>query len=259
MAARDDPVSEGTDPGAATPPAPTAQQQQPRMQEASYLALPSDGDQPVQLANPLLNAAFSNNPLAAVYLGLQQLNQQATLYSTVTQSSVYTTTDTVFQTKLVSFYDGRRTRTRTLSESLSTTERTLTSYVTSVVPYLNTQALQLQQLQQQQLQQLIGTQLGVVPTQPPAPRYTTVTSTHTTVTTGTSYSSKIYTLIYNAFSTRYRTVTSSSSYVTTLTVTSTSSYLVQPKAPPEALAPQQRVLAPHTVAPAMPSQLVAAA
>ncbi|XP_037276160.2 uncharacterized protein LOC119169162 isoform X2 [Rhipicephalus microplus] len=245
--------------GAATPPAPTAQQQQPRMQEASYLALPSDGDQPVQLANPLLNAAFSNNPLAAVYLGLQQLNQQATLYSTVTQSSVYTTTDTVFQTKLVSFYDGRRTRTRTLSESLSTTERTLTSYVTSVVPYLNTQALQLQQLQQQQLQQLIGTQLGVVPTQPPAPRYTTVTSTHTTVTTGTSYSSKIYTLIYNAFSTRYRTVTSSSSYVTTLTVTSTSSYLVQPKAPPEALAPQQRVLAPHTVAPAMPSQLVAAA
>ncbi|KAL3190076.1 hypothetical protein MRX96_020400 [Rhipicephalus microplus] len=245
--------------GAATPPAPTAQQQQPRMQEASYLALPSDGDQPVQLANPLLNAAFSNNPLAAVYLGLQQLNQQATLYSTVTQSSVYTTTDTVFQTKLVSFYDGRRTRTRTLSESLSTTERTLTSYVTSVVPYLNTQALQLQQLQQQQLQQLIGTQLGVVPTQPPAPRYTTVTSTHTTVTTATSYSSKIYTLIYNAFSTRYRTVTSSSSYVTTLTVTSTSSYLVQPKAPPEALAPQQRVLATHTVAPAMPSQLVAAA
>ncbi|KAL3190078.1 hypothetical protein MRX96_020400 [Rhipicephalus microplus] len=219
--------------GAATPPAPTAQQQQPRMQEASYLALPSDGDQPVQLANPLLNAAFSNNPLAAVYLGLQQLNQQATLYSTVTQSSVYTTTDTVFQTKLVSFYDGRRTRTRTLSESLSTTERTLTSYVTSV--------------------------LGVVPTQPPAPRYTTVTSTHTTVTTATSYSSKIYTLIYNAFSTRYRTVTSSSSYVTTLTVTSTSSYLVQPKAPPEALAPQQRVLATHTVAPAMPSQLVAAA
>ncbi|KAL1439166.1 hypothetical protein MTO96_047383 [Rhipicephalus appendiculatus] len=244
--------------GAAAPPPPTAQQQ-PRTQEASYLALPSDGDQPVQLANPLLNAAFSNNPLAAVYLGLQQLNQQATLYSTVTQSSVYTTTDTVFHTKLVSFYDGRRTRTRTLSESLSTTERTLTNYVTSVVPYLNTQALQLQQLQQQQLQQLIGTQLGVVPTQPPAPRYTTVTSTHTTVTTATSYSSKIYTLIYNAFSTRYRTVTSSSSYVTTLTVTSTSSYLVQPTAPPAAAFAPQQLLLPPTVAPGAPSQPVAAA
>ncbi|XP_075547066.1 uncharacterized protein LOC142580131 isoform X1 [Dermacentor variabilis] len=250
--------------GAGAPPPPTPQQQ-PRTvsQEASYLALPSDGDQPVQLANPFLNAALSNNPLAAVYLGLQQLNQQqATLYSTVTQSSVYTTTDTVFHTKLVSFYDGRRTRTRTLSESLSTTERTLTSYTTSVVPYLNTQALQLQQFQQQQLQQLIGTQLGVVPTQPPAPRYTTVTSTYTTVTTATSYSSKIYTLIYNAFSTRYRTVTSSSSHVTTLTVTSTSSYLVQPTAPPAAFAPQlAQALAPATtVAPALvPSQPVAAA
>lgn len=251
--------------GAGAPPPPTPQQQ-PRTasQEASYLALPSDGDQPVQLANPFLNAALSNNPLAAVYLGLQQLNQQqqATLYSTVTQSSVYTTTDTVFHTKLVSFYDGRRTRTRTLSESLSTTERTLTSYTTSVVPYLNTQALQLQQFQQQQLQQLIGTQLGVVPTQPPAPRYTTVTSTYTTVTTATSYSSKIYTLIYNAFSTRYRTVTSSSSHVTTLTVTSTSSYLVQPTAPPAAFAPQlAQVLAPAaTVAPAaVPPQPVAAA
>lgn len=228
------------------PPAPTPQQQQhlqARTLEASYLALPSDGDQPVHLANPLLNAAFSNNPLAAVYLGLQQLNQQpATLYSTLTQTSVYTTTDTVFHTKLVSFYDGRRTRTRTLSESLSTTERTLTSYVTSVVPYLNTQALQLQQLQQQQLQQLIGTQLA------PTPRYSTVTSTYTTVSTATSYSSRIYTLIYNAFSTRYRTVTSSSSYVTTLTVTSTSSYQIQPTAP--AFAPQQlaQVLAPAAVA-----------
>lgn len=234
------------------PPAPTPQQQQQlqaRTLEASYLALPSDGDQPVHLANPLLNAAFSNNPLAAVYLGLQQLNQQqpATLYSTLTQTSVYTTTDTVFHTKLVSFYDGRRTRTRTLSESLSTTERTLTSYSTSVVPYLNTQALQLQQLQQQQLQQLIGTQLA------PTPRYSTVTSTYTTVSTATSYSSRIYTLIYNAFSTRYRTVTSSSSYATTLTVTSTSSYQIQPTAP--AFAPQQlaQVLAPAAAVAAPPA------
>ncbi|XP_077561263.1 uncharacterized protein LOC144176031 [Haemaphysalis longicornis] len=230
------------------PPAPTPQQQhqlQARTLEASYLALPSDGDQPVHLANPLFNAAFSNNPLAAVYLGLQQLNQQpVTLYSTLTQTSVYTTTETLFHTKLVSFYDGRRTRTRTLSESLSTTERTLTSYSTSVVPYLNTQALQLQQLQQQQLQQLIGTQLA------PTPRYSTVTSTYTTVSTATSYSSRIYTLIYNAFSTRYRTVTSSSSYVTTLTITSTSSYQIQPTAP--AFAPQQlaQVLAPAVAAPA---------
>ncbi|XP_077517050.1 uncharacterized protein LOC144127923 isoform X2 [Amblyomma americanum] len=232
--------------GPASPPAPTPQQQArtAAAQEASYLALPSDGDQPVQLANPLLNAAFSNNPLAAVYLGLQQLNQQATLYSTVTHTSVYTTTDTVFHTKLVSFYDGRRTRTRTLSESLSTTERTLTSYATTVVPYLNTQALQ--------LQQLIGQPL----TQPPAPRYSTVTSTYTTVTTATSYSSKIYTLIYNAFSTRYRTVTSSSSYVTTLTTTSTSSFLVQPTAP-AAFAPQLAQVLAQAAAPTVAPVAVA--
>lgn len=222
--------------GAAAPPPPTPLQQvrtiqlqspQPSSLEASYLALPSDGNRPVQLANPLfsLNAAFSNNPLAAVYLGLQQLNQQVTLYSTVTQSSIYTTTDTVYHTKVVSFYDGRRTRSRTLSESLSTTERTLTSYSTTVVPYLNTQAFQLQQLQQQQLQRLIATQLT-----PAAPQYSTVTSTYTKVTMATSYSSKIYTLIYNAFSTRYRTVTSSSAYPTTLTITSTSSFQIQPTA-----------------------------
>uniref|UniRef100_A0A147BBJ4 Putative mucin-5ac n=1 Tax=Ixodes ricinus TaxID=34613 RepID=A0A147BBJ4_IXORI len=205
------------------PPAPTPLQQlqSPSSPEASYLALPSDGNRPVQLANPLLN-----NPLAAVYLGLQQLNQQVTLYSTVTQSSVYTTTETVYHTKVVSFYDGRRTRSRTLSESLSTTEKTLTSFSTAVVPYINTQALQLQQLQQQQLQRLIATQLPQLTK--PMPQFSTVTSTYTTVTTATSYSSKIYTLIYNAFSTRFRTVTSSSAYKTTLTVTSTSSYQIQP-------------------------------
>lgn len=205
------------------PPAPTPLQQlqSPSSPEASYLALPSDGNRPVQLANPLLN-----NPLAAVYLGLQQLNQQVTLYSTVTQSSVYTTTETVYHTKVVSFYDGRRTRSRTLSESLSTTEKTLTSFSTAVVPYINTQALQLQQLQQQQLQRLIATQLPQLTK--PTPQFSTVTSTYTTVTTATSYSSKIYTLIYNAFSTRFRTVTSSSAYKTTLTVTSTSSYQIQP-------------------------------
>ncbi|CAN7975229.1 unnamed protein product, partial [Ixodes persulcatus] len=157
------------------------------------------------LANPLLN-----NPLAAVYLGLQQLNQQVTLYSTVTQSSVYTTTETVYHTKVVSFYDGRRTRSRTLSESLSTTEKTLTSFSTAV----------------QQLQRLIATQLPQLTK--PTPQFSTVTSTYTTVTTATSYSSKIYTLIYNAFSTRFRTVTSSSAYKTTLTVTSTSSFQIQP-------------------------------
>ncbi|XP_064482743.1 mucin-2-like [Ornithodoros turicata] len=216
------------------PPSNSLRTRSPSSLEASYLALPSNGN--LQLSNnPLisLGQAFQNNPLAAVYLGLQQLNQQITLYSTVTHTTVYTTTDTVFSTKVVNFYDGRRTRSRTLSESLSTTERTLTSYSTAVVPYLNTQALQLQQLQQQQLQQLIATQ------QPP--QFSTVTSTYTTVTVATSYSSKIYTLIYNAFSTRYRTVTSTGTYPTTVTITSTSSFQIQPTAqllPPQ-IAPAQ--------------------
>ncbi|XP_035224674.1 uncharacterized protein LOC118197290, partial [Stegodyphus dumicola] len=191
------------------------------------------------LSNSLLSlgAALQQNPLAAVYLGLQQLNRHATLYSTITKTSTYIHTDTIYSTKVVSFYDGRRTRTRTLSESVSTTEKTMTSLTTTVEPYLNTQLFQ----QQNHFQQLLGgTQLGTG-TGPqllaPPPQYSTITSTYTTVTTATSLSTRIYTLIYNAISTKFRTVTSTSLYETTITATTTSQVPITITAPPGGVFP----------------------
>ncbi|XP_055942557.1 uncharacterized protein LOC129972444 isoform X2 [Argiope bruennichi] len=190
------------------------------------------------LSNSLLSlgAALQQNPLAAVYLGLQQLNKQATLYSTITKTSTYVHTDTIYSTKVVSFYDGRRTRTRTLSESVSTTLKTMTSLSTTVEPYLNTQLFQ----QQNQLQQLLGgSQMGGTGPQllAPPPQYSTVTSTYTTVTTATSLSTRIYTLIYNAISTKFRTVTSTSLYETTITATTTSQVPIAITAPPGGVFP----------------------
>lgn len=219
-----------------------------------YLQLANSGTMPLdQLgSNPLLSlsAALSQNPLAAVYLGLHQLNRQVTQYSTITKSSEYTTTETVYSTKVVRLYDGRQTRYRTLSEPISTTEKVVTSYTTTVEPYINTQAL----VQQQQLQQLIGnTQL--VPSIQPL-KTSTVTSSYTTVTTGTSYSTKIYTLIYNAFSTKYRTVTSTSTFPTTIATYSTSEFVVRTPvsvAPALPIIPQQPVqVQPPVLAPQPP-------
>lgn len=195
----------------------------------SSISLPTEatpGNISPHLSNPLLSlgAALSNNPLAAVYLGLQQLNAQMTLYSTVTEVSTFVTTDTIYNTKTIRFYDGRSTRFRTVSEPLSTKKRTVTTVMTSVQPYINTQALQ----QQQQLQKLIAaTQLS-----PPRPQMSTITSVYTTVTTATSLSTRIYTLIYNGFSTKFRTVTSSTLYPTTVTVTSTKEVPLSPTQPP---------------------------
>ncbi|GIY17180.1 DUF4758 domain-containing protein, partial [Caerostris extrusa] len=186
------------------------------------MIMPSGGNAPAQLTNPFLSLgnALSNNPLAAVYLGLQQLNAQMTLYSTVTDTSTYLTTETFYNTKTIRFYDGRSTRYRTVSDPISTKKRTVTTTVTSVQPYLNTHALQ----QQQQLQKLIGaTRLT-----PPEPEYSTITSIYTTVTTTTSLSPRIYTLIYNGFSTKFRTVTSTTMYPTTVTITSTTKVPIAP-------------------------------
>ncbi|GFS71105.1 DUF4758 domain-containing protein [Trichonephila clavipes] len=186
------------------------------------MVAPSAGNTPPQLTNPFLSLghALSNNPLAAVYLGLQQLNAQMTLYSTVTDTSTYVTTETFYSTKTIRFYDGRSTRYRTVSEPTSTKKNTVTTTITSVQPYLNTHALQ----QQQQLQHLIGaTRLA-----PPQPEYSTITSIYTTVTTTTSLSPRIYTLIYNGFSTKFRTVTSTSMYPTTVTITSTTKVPIAP-------------------------------
>lgn len=206
----------------------------------AVVPLDHSGSVPLDLSNPLisLGVALQRNPLAAVYLGLQQLNQQVTQYSTKTKTSTYVATDTIYSTKVVSFYDGRRTRTRTLSESISTIEKTMTTYTTTVEPYLNTQLFQ----QQHQLQQLIGNQLtggSAAPLQlaPPPPQFSTLTSTYTTVTTATSLSTRIYTLIYNAISTKFRTVTSTTLYETTITTTKTSEVPIAITAPPGGVFP----------------------
>ncbi|OQR75399.1 hypothetical protein BIW11_08443 [Tropilaelaps mercedesae] len=168
------------------------------------VSLPSNN-----ILNELQNA-LQKNPLAALLLGLSSQLQPS--LQTVTRSSTYVTTDVLYHTRIVSFYDGRRTRSKRLSDSTGKAERTLTTYTTEVITVQPTQAFPFPFLLQ--------------PT--PSASYSTVTSMYTTVTTGTSYASKIFTLIYNAFSTRYRTVTSSSTYPTTMVVTSTSSFLVQP-------------------------------
>ncbi|CAL1269761.1 unnamed protein product [Larinioides sclopetarius] len=185
------------------------------------MIVPSSGNAPPQLSNPFLSLGNAlNNPLAAVYLGLQQLNAQMTLYSTVTDTSTYVTTETLYSTKTIRFYDGRSTRYRTVSDPTATKKRTVTTTMTSVQPYLNTHAIQ----QQQQLQKLIGaTRMA-----PPEPEYSTITSIYTTVTTTTSLSPRIYTLIYNGFSTKFRTVTSTTMYPTTVTITSTTKVPIAP-------------------------------
>lgn len=184
------------------------------------ITMPVSGNPQPQITNPLLSFghALSNNPLAAVYLGLQQLNAQMTLYSTVTDVSTYVTTETIYSTKTIRFYDGRSTRYRMISDPISTKKNTVTTTVTSVQPYLNTHAIQ----QQQQLQKFITA------THPLQPQYNTVTSTYTTVTTATSLSKRIYTLIYNGFSTKFRTVTSTTLYPTTVTLVSTTKIPVVP-------------------------------
>ncbi|KAF8786072.1 hypothetical protein HNY73_007837 [Argiope bruennichi] len=112
----------------------------------------------------------------------------------------------------------------------------MTSLSTTVEPYLNTQLFQ----QQNQLQQLLGgSQMGGTGPQllAPPPQYSTVTSTYTTVTTATSLSTRIYTLIYNAISTKFRTVTSTSLYETTITATTTSQVPIAITAPPGGVFP----------------------
>ncbi|XP_067135748.1 mucin-2-like [Centruroides vittatus] len=184
--------------------------------ESSYTPIVSSSTSlPIKYANnPLLSlgAALSQNPLAAVYLGLQQLNRQVTLYSTITKTSSYVTTDTIYSTKTVRYFLGGTSRVKKITEPVSTTVRTITSTTTSLEPYLNTLAFQ---QQQQHLQQLIATQM------PLPPQFSTITSSYTTVTTATSYSTRVYTLIYNAISTKYRTITSTSLYPTTVTLYST--------------------------------------
>lgn len=194
----------------------------------------------IDLNNPLvLGAALQNPGLAAMYFGLQQLSQQATQYTTVTKPTEFLATDTVFNTKVLSFYDGRQTRTRTITEPASLVTRLVSTMTTEVSPVINPQYL----VQQAQLQRIFATQLlnqknpdqgketnlfalAASAVQPQIPnnfnanqniKPSTVTSTHVTVITTTETATKVYTLIYNAFSTKFRTVTSTNVFPTTVT------------------------------------------
>ena len=195
--------------------------------------------QQFDMNNPMFLAAALQNPqLAAVYLGLQQMKQQqqqqqqqATQYNTITKPTTYITTDTVFNTRVVSFYDGRSTRSRTLIEPAGTTEKIVTTFTTEVIPVVNNN-LALQQFQAQaQLQNVLGTQF-MAPQFQMTPSMSTVSKTVTTVTDSTSTKTKVYTLVYNAFSTRYRTVTSTSIVPTTITTVITSTIPVANTASP---------------------------
>lgn len=187
--------------------------------------------QQFDLNNPLMLAAVLQNPqLAALYLGLQQMNkqQQATQYQTITKPAKILQTETLYNTKMVSYYDGRQTRSRTILEPTGTTERMVNTYTTEVVPVMNNQFA----MQQAQLQNMFATQLGVLPQFQMTPtaklQSSTILKTITTVTDSTMTKSKVYTLVYNAFSTRYRTVTSTSITPTTVTTVLTETIQISP-------------------------------
>jgi len=248
---------------------PTAPSMMMNMQATDALLMPSIGNlngllnspsntntafgPQIDLNNPLvLGAALQNPALAAMYFGLQQLSQQATQYSTVFKPTQVTSTNTVYATKTISFYDGRATRTRTITEPASSSTRVLQTTVQEVQPVINPQVLvqqaQLQRafasqllqqqnsnnnVQQQNAQQLMSSLFGPPPQQSNLNtnplqnvfqnqnqnniKASTVTESVTSVSTATSISTKVYTLIYNALSTKFRTVTSSSVFPTTVT------------------------------------------
>lgn len=200
----------------------------------------------IDLNNPLvLGAALQNPGLAAMYFGLQQLSQQVTQYTTLYKPTETLSTEVIFSTKTLSFYDGRQTRTRTITEPASTTTKLVSTTIQEVQPVINPQVLvqqaQLQRAfasqllngqngnnfnlnsmnlfsqpsgQQQQLQQRLQASQG---SGYPQMQSSLITDSITTVTTATATSTKIYTLIYNALSTKFRTVTSTSLYPTTVT------------------------------------------
>ncbi|KAH9394753.1 hypothetical protein TYRP_004810, partial [Tyrophagus putrescentiae] len=207
--------------------------------------------QKFDLNNPLLLAAVLQNPqLAAVYFGFQQMKQQQQQapqqYNTLTVPTQVLQTETIYNTKVVSFYDGRTTRSRTILEPSGTTERVVNTFTTQLVPIMNgnsnsnnQQQQQLAAMQQAQLQNaLMGTQMGMPMGAMQMPQFqmtptiqsSTMLKTVTTVTEATMTKSKVYTLVYNALSTRYRTITSTSVTPTTITTVLTETVQV-PVAP----------------------------
>lgn len=182
--------------------------------------------QKFDLNNPLLMAAVLQNPqLAAMYFGFQQMKQQQQQqqYNTLTKPTQVLQTETIYNTKVVSFYDGRTTRSRTILEPAGTTEKLMNTFTTQLVPIMNPNP-QIAALQQAQMQNAFATQMGMpmgmqMPQfqMTPSMQSSTTVKTVTTVTEATMTKSKVYTLVYNALSTRYRTITSTSVMPTTIT------------------------------------------
>ena len=134
----------------------TASNQQPVI-ETSINNLPFLNKM-IDLNNPLIiRAALQTPRLAAIYFGLQQLQQQATSYNTITKPTTSLTSSTVHQTKKISFYDGRQTRTRYLTDSGVLVTSTITILTTEVLPIANSQILS----QQSKLQQMFANELLV--------------------------------------------------------------------------------------------------
>ncbi|KPM07560.1 hypothetical protein QR98_0060570 [Sarcoptes scabiei] len=203
--------------------------QQSSLPQASSLLPTNQLAQQFDLNNPLLLAAVLQNPqLAALYLGLQQMKQQATQYNTIAKPTSVMQTETLYNTKMVSYYDGRQTRSRTILEPIGTTSKLVQTFTTEVVPMMNPQYA----MQQAQLQNMFATQLGGIMPQfqmtPTIQPTTTMLKTLTTVTDSTMTKSKVYTLVYNAFSTRYRTITSTSIVPTTVTTVLTETIQINP-------------------------------
>lgn len=112
----------------------------------------------IDLNNPLIvRAALQNPKLAALYFGLQQLQQQATTYNMITKPTTSLTSSTVHHTKKISFYDGRQTRTRYLTDPGILVTSTLTVLTTEMVPVVNSQVIS----QQQKLQHLFANELFI--------------------------------------------------------------------------------------------------
>ena len=212
------------------------------------MASPQQGfNQQFDLNNPLMLAAMLQNPpLAAFYIGLQQL-QKPQGPSTVTKSTHVIQTETLFHTKYIKFYDGLQTRTKTIVEPSGTTEKTVQTTTTEVIqPSMPTMPLQFSQFlpqnfnlngnqqQQQQFQNMLNL-IGQSAASPglqftPALSTSHVLKTVTTVQDVTSTRSKVYTLVYNAFSTRHRTITSTTVVPETVTTVLTETVTVAPTA-----------------------------
>lgn len=180
---------------------------------------PNQFAQKFDLNNPLLLAAVLQNPqLAAMYFGMQQMKPM-TQYNTITKPTQVVQTETTYNTKVVSFYDGRQTRSRTILEPAGVTEKIVNTFTTQVIPVVqNNPNLAMQQAQFVQPNPF-ATQMGLMPQFQITPtlQTSTILKTVTTVTDSTLTKSKIYTLVYNAFSTKYRTITSTSVIPTTIT------------------------------------------